>query len=56
MWTEQETKRYEEYLEKHWTRDGQPSGHQWTLTSPELKDSQKRLDKMVWDALNEIDA
>lgn len=23
MWTEQETKRYEEHLKKHWTRDGQ---------------------------------
>lgn len=22
MWTEQETKRYEEHLEKHWTRKG----------------------------------
>ena len=23
MWTEQETKRYEEHLEKHWMRNGE---------------------------------
>lgn len=32
MWTEQETKRYEEHLEKHWTRDGYYKPLEWSDT------------------------